>query len=77
MKGNSNTLETGTSIQPNLTSQTDLALTNAICGSLAIIFPAIVVCAIVGCRKYQAMMVRRQIKYLNRLWQMDSSNNLS
>ncbi|KAM3098067.1 hypothetical protein ACKFKG_06490 [Phormidesmis sp. 146-35] len=60
------------SVQP-----TNVAAVNVVLGSLAIAFPIVVGCAIVSYRTHRAMVVRRQIQRLNRIWQLDSSNNLS
>jgi hypothetical protein len=79
MQRRSNTLNTGTSTPTPTppTPQTDVAQSNPIISSLAIVLPAVVLCAIVGYRKYRAMILRRQIQRLNQLWQLDISKNLS
>ena len=70
-------LKTNTSTQPNPTLQPDFALSNTISGSLTIILPAIVICAIMGRRKYRTTILQRRIQRLNRLWQLDSNKKLS
>jgi hypothetical protein len=45
-------------------------------GGFLIFLPIIVVCAIAGYRKHRAMVLQSQIQRLNRLWQLDSSQNL-
>lgn len=77
MRGSPSTLKTGTFTQPSSTAQTDAALFNVIGGSLTIALPLVLSCAIVGYRKYQAVILQQQIQRLNRLWQLDSSKNLS
>ena len=61
----------------NPTQQASVARSNAICQLLVILLPVVVLCAIVGHRKYQAMVLRWQIQRLNRIWQLDSSKKLS
>ncbi|NJO40764.1 MAG: hypothetical protein HC769_02555 [Cyanobacteria bacterium CRU_2_1] len=68
---------TSTSTPPNPTPQTDVARSNTIISSLAIVLPVVVVCAIVGYRKYRATILRRRIQRLNQLWQLESSQKLS
>jgi hypothetical protein len=68
---------TGTSIHPNPILQTDIVPSNTMSGLVAIAFPVIVIGAIVGYRKYRAAVVRQHIQHLNRLWQLDSSQELS
>lgn len=75
--GNPSTLKTGTSTKPNSTSQTDAALFNVMGGLLAIALPLILVCAIVGYRKYRAKILRQRVQRLNRQWQLGSSKELS
>jgi hypothetical protein len=69
--------KTGTSIQASPAPQPDFALINAIGGSFAIAFPAVVVCVIIGCRKYRATILQRRVHRLNRIWQLGPSKNLS
>jgi hypothetical protein len=57
------------------TAQTAGVLSPAVNGLLAIALPVMMLCAMVGYRKCQAAVLQRRIKYLNRLWQLDSSKN--
>ncbi|HEY9729824.1 MAG TPA: hypothetical protein V6D50_25525 [Chroococcales cyanobacterium] len=77
MQGGLHTQRTVTSTQYNPTQQTDVLLSNPISGLVVILLPVVVVCAIAGHRKYRTTVVRQQIKFLNRLWQLDSNKNLS
>lgn len=59
------------------TQQTAIDRANTISGLVVIILPVVVVCAILGCRKRRAIVLRQRIQHLNRLWHLDSSKNLS
>lgn len=63
---------TGTSVQENSTSQTNVGAIDPVGLALTIAFPVVVICAIVGYRKYWATVLRRRINRLNQIWQMDS-----
>jgi len=76
MRGNSGIQTTITSTQHSPTQPTNSALTNTLLGSLTIAFPAVIICAIVGYRKYRTTALRRRIQCLNRLWKIDSSKKL-
>lgn len=77
MQGGLHIQRTVTSTQYNPTQQTDVVLSNTIGGLLLILLPVVVICAIAVHRKYRTTVVQRQIKLLNRLWQLDSNKNLS
>lgn len=84
MRSNPSSLKTITSTQSNLTPQTNVALTNTNSNSLAndcvmlsaIAFAVVLVCTIMGYRKYRTTLLQRQIQRLNRLWQLDCSEKL-
>jgi hypothetical protein len=42
----------------------------------AIAFAVVLVCTIMGYRKYRTTLLQRQIQRLNRLWQLDCSEKL-
>ncbi len=75
MRGNLGVLKTATSSQYTLPPQPVIS-GNTICVSLMIAF-SVVFCAIAGYRKHRARTLQRQVRLLNRLWQLDSSKNLS
>ncbi len=77
MQNSSSIHKTSTSTQHTLVQPTDVAATNALIGSLAIALPIAVLCAIVGRRKYQSTLMQRRVQRLNRIWELDSSKNLS
>jgi|GEM_PF-1010250 len=76
MRGNPSLQRTGTSIEHNPTSQTNVPSIDPIGLALTIAFPVLVICAIVGYQKYRATVLRRQIKLLNRVWQLGSLKKL-
>ena len=69
--------KTITSTQHHSMQQVNVAQSNTISGLLVVLFPVVVVCAIVTYRKQRARTLRQRIQRLNRLWQLDSSKNLS
>lgn len=77
MQSSLSAYKTITSPQYSSTQQADIAQANAIMASLVIALPIVVVCAIVGYRKYRATVMQQRIKRLNRLWQLDASHKLS
>jgi Alphavirus glycoprotein J len=77
MRSYSGDLKVVTSTQVNSVLRPDFAQSNVIDGLTAIALLAMIVGAIVGCRKHQDATRRRRIHYLNRLWQLDSSKKLS
>ena len=77
MQNSSSLHKTSTSTQPHPTQPSDVAATNALIGSLAIALPVVVICAIAAYRKHQSTLMQRRVQRLNRIWQLDSSKNLS
>lgn len=82
MRGNPSALKTTTSSQLNSTPlnstpQSDIALLNVVYGLLAIALPLVLVCTIVGYRKYRAALLQWKIQRLKHIWQLDSSKKLS
>jgi hypothetical protein len=57
--------------------QADIARSQVISISLIILLPVVMLCAIVGYRKRKTLVLQRRIQHLNRIWQLDSSQNLS
>jgi hypothetical protein len=77
MQGSSYIQRTVSSTQYSSIQQAELARLSTTCELLVIFLPFVIICAIAGYRKRQAVILRRQIQYLNRLWHLDSSQNLS
>ncbi|NJL39576.1 MAG: hypothetical protein HC899_24625 [Leptolyngbyaceae cyanobacterium SM1_4_3] len=75
MRGNP-VQRTGTSVQENPTSQTNVGAIDPVGAAVMITFPVLVICAIVGYRKYRTTVLQRRIKRLNRVWQIDSCQKL-
>ena len=71
------TQKTVTTTQYNPTQQADVARSNAINGLIAIALPLVVIGAILAYQKHKSTVLQRRIQRLNRLWQLDTSKNLS
>jgi len=76
MRGNPSVQSTSTSVQHNPTSQINVGV-NPVGVALTIALPVVVICAIVGYRKYRATVLRRRVKLLNQIWQLDALKKLS
>lgn len=76
MRGNP-VQKTGTSVQENPTLQTNVGAIDPVGAAVIIAFPVLVVCAIVGYRKYRTTVLQRRIKRLNQIWQLDCLKKLS
>lgn len=77
MQSGLSTYKTVAIAQHKPTQRTDVAPINVINVLLTIALPIVVISAIAGYRKHRATVLRRQIQCLNRVWQLDSSKNLS
>jgi hypothetical protein len=77
MQSGSNIHQTVSSIQHHPVRQSHLTPVDIFSVGIAIALPVVVIMTNLGCRKYQAIVLRRQIKYLNQLWQLDASENMS
>lgn len=77
MQSGLSTYKTVTSTQHNSAHQADIARSNAIISSLTIALAVVVIGAIVTYRKHKATVLQRRMQRLNRLWQLDTSKNLS
>lgn len=62
---------TGTSVQENPTSQTNVGAIDPVGAAVMITFSVLVVCATVGYRKYRTTVLQRRVKRLNQIWQLD------
>ncbi len=71
------TQKTVTVTQHKPIQHTDVAPINAISVLLVLLLPVVVIGAIAGYRKRKATVLQQRIQRLNRLWQLDSSKNLS
>lgn len=77
MRSSQSPLKTDMSTQSDPTLQTDFVLINTTSGSLVIVIPLVMICAIVGYRKCRTAILRQRIQRLNRFWKLNSSRKLS
>jgi len=77
MRSSSSVQSTASSAPHNLVPPKDLKATESIIIILTIAVPVVVLGAIRCYQKHQTTRMQQRIQYLNYLWQLNSSENLS